>query len=244
MRPNELSGMTDRYDREYFRIHLDGTTADAHIGHPIRGRRTGVEVIPVSYPVRHSDGRLMGVLVALIDVDALERIWVDIGFKPEDRIALIGEDNKVWFSWSGATAGPAVPGSKSWSRTISGWPMRVVATLDQATVDRESSGPRRAVIASAAAGSTLIGLFCLLLARRASVPPYRMDQYNNRVDAEGYRVDSAGHRMPIQGSYYTSATQASASQAVSRDEFGNRYDAQGNRIDARGRVVAMPASRY
>jgi PAS domain S-box-containing protein len=167
LRPNELSGMTDRSDREYFRIHLDGTTTDAHIGHPIRGRRTGVEVIPVSYPVRRSDGRLMGVLVALIDIDALERIWADIGFKPEDRIALIGQDDKVWFNWSGAAAGPAVAGSKSWSRTISGWPMRVVATLDQATVDRESSGPRRAVIASAAAGSTLIGLFCLLLVRRA-----------------------------------------------------------------------------
>ena len=71
-----------------------------------------------------------------------------------------------------------------------------------------------------------------------------MDQYNNRVDAEGYRVDSTGHRMPIQSPYYTPAPQASSSQAVSRDEFGYRYDAQGNRIDTRGRVVAVPASRY
>jgi len=167
LRPNELPGMTDRSGRDYFRVHLDGSTTDAHIGHPMRGRRTNAEVIPVSYPVRQSDGRLIGVLVALIDIEALERIWVDIGFKPEDRIELIGQDNKVWFSWAGAAAGPAVAGSKTWSRTISGWPMRVVATLDQGTVDRESSGARRAVIAAAAAGSTLIGLFCLLLARRA-----------------------------------------------------------------------------
>ena len=76
-----------------------------------------------------------------------------------------------------------------------------------------------------------------------SVPPYRMDQYNNRVDAEGYRVDSTGHRMPVQGPYYTPAPQAYSTQPVSRDEFGNRYDAQGNRIDASGRVIAMPASR-
>ena len=34
-----------------------------------------------------------------------------------------------------------------------------------------------------------------------SVPPYRMDQYNNRVDAEGYRVDSTGRRMPVQSPY-------------------------------------------
>ncbi len=45
--------------------------------------------------------------------------------------------------------------------------MRVVATLDQATVDRQSSAPKHTVVVSAAIGSTLIGLFCLLLARRA-----------------------------------------------------------------------------
>jgi hypothetical protein len=75
-------------------------------------------------------------------------------------------------------------------------------------------------------------------------PTYRMDQYNNRVDAQGYRVDSTGHRMPVQGPYYTSAPQASSTQAVSRDEFGNRYDAQGNRVDASGRVIATPQNRY
>jgi hypothetical protein len=70
-----------------------------------------------------------------------------------------------------------------------------------------------------------------------------MDQYNNRVDAEGYQVDSSGRRMPVQGPYYRPAPQAS-SQAVSRDEFGNRYDAQGNRVDASGRVIATPQNRY
>ncbi len=34
-----------------------------------------------------------------------------------------------------------------------------------------------------------------------SVPPYRLDQYNNRVDAQGYRVDSMGHRMAVQSPY-------------------------------------------
>ncbi len=103
LRPNELAGMSNRSDRDYFRIHLDGRPAAyARIGHSMRGRRTGAEVIPVSYPVRYSDdGRPMGVLVALIDIEALERIWVDIGFMPEDRIELIGQDNKVWFAWAG-----------------------------------------------------------------------------------------------------------------------------------------------
>ena len=63
-----------------------------------------------------------------------------------------------------------------------------------------------------------------------SVPPYRMDTYNNRVDAEGYAVDSMGRRMPVQGPYYFPMGQASSSQPILRDEYGNRYDARGNRI--------------
>lgn len=35
-----------------------------------------------------------------------------------------------------------------------------------------------------------------------SVPPFRRDQYNNRVDAQGYRVDGTGHRMPVDSLYY------------------------------------------
>jgi hypothetical protein len=70
-----------------------------------------------------------------------------------------------------------------------------------------------------------------------SVPPYRMDQYNNRVDAEGYRVDGTGRRMPVQNQYYWLPGQASSSQVILRDEqvilrdeYGNRYDSRGNRI--------------
>ena len=63
-----------------------------------------------------------------------------------------------------------------------------------------------------------------------SVRPYRMDQYNNRVDAEGYAVDGTGHRMPVQSPYYLPWGQASSGQPILRDEYGNRYDARGNRI--------------
>jgi hypothetical protein len=67
-----------------------------------------------------------------------------------------------------------------------------------------------------------------------SVPPYRMDQYNNRVDAEGYAVDSTGRRMPVQ-SPYSQRTSLLRGQVVSgpvvlRDEYGNRYDSRGDRI--------------
>ena len=64
-----------------------------------------------------------------------------------------------------------------------------------------------------------------------SVPPYRLDQYNNMVDAEGYVVDSMGRRMPVQGPYYLPWVQASPGQPILRDEYGNRYDSRGNRIN-------------
>ena len=63
-----------------------------------------------------------------------------------------------------------------------------------------------------------------------SVPPYKLDQYNNRVDAEGYAVDSMGRRMPVQSPYNLPMGQASSSEPILRDEYGNRYDARGNRI--------------
>ncbi len=49
-----------------------------------------------------------------------------------------------------------------------------------------------------------------------AVPPYRLDQYNNRVDAEGYRVDSTGHRMAVQSPYTFPTGQASSSGTVIR----------------------------
>jgi hypothetical protein len=42
-----------------------------------------------------------------------------------------------------------------------------------------------------------------------SVPPYRLDQYNNRIDAEGFQVDGTGHRMPVQSPYHFPMGQAS-----------------------------------
>ena len=64
-----------------------------------------------------------------------------------------------------------------------------------------------------------------------SVPPYLMDQYNNRVDAHGYVVDSMGRRMPVQGPYNFPLDQGSSGQSGLRDEYGNRYDSRGNRIN-------------
>ena len=60
-------------------------------------------------------------------------------------------------------------------------------------------------------------------------PPYRTDQYGNRIDAQGYRVDANGYR-------YQEASQPSPQTypAYRTDQYGNRIDAQGYRVDANG----------
>jgi hypothetical protein len=68
-----------------------------------------------------------------------------------------------------------------------------------------------------------------------SVPPFRMDQHNIRVDAEGYAVDSTGRRMPVQSPYslrgQATSGQVVSGQVVLRDEYGNRYCSRGNHIN-------------
>jgi hypothetical protein len=135
----------------------------------LRSRRTDEEFIPVSHAVRHANVELMGVLVAVIDVQTLERIWKDVGLRADDRIDLVGEDGETWFSWPrGAVTEHATGPSTSWSHPIPGWPTQVVATLDQAAVDRHSFGAKRDIVIPAAAGSVLVGLFCLVLVRRGA----------------------------------------------------------------------------
>ena len=158
----------DLSDREYFRPQLENPNAETRIGRPLRGARTGIELIPMSHPVRGPNGDLIGVLVAMIDISALERIWVDIGFKPDDTIELIGADNIRGLRSSKTPRDDGASGdSMALSRPISGWPIRVVVTLARATIDRDGLAAKRIVLASAAAGSLMIILCCLLLANRA-----------------------------------------------------------------------------
>jgi PAS domain S-box-containing protein len=163
---DETSLQFEMSGREDLRAQIEASATEIRIGRPMWVGSPSTEVIPVSYIVSDVDGQPMGALIAMIDVPVLEQIWVDIGFRPEDRIELIGTDNIVWINWSQAP-GPAAAGRRSWSRPIPGWPIQVVATLDPATVDRQTIEAKVQIAASAVIGVMLIGLFCLLLVRRA-----------------------------------------------------------------------------
>lgn len=162
-------GLTHRdlSDRDYFRVHLGGRGLASLISRPVHGRLTGAELIPVSRAVRRPNGELIGVLVAMIDVQALDRVWSDIGLRPYDNIELIGEDGDIWLRWLHRPVVDDAGESLSWSRRVAGWPMRVIAQLDKATIDRQDFAAKRTIVGSAMVGSLMVALFTFLLANRA-----------------------------------------------------------------------------
>jgi PAS domain S-box-containing protein len=184
----------DLSDRDYYRVHLDSLSLDSRISRPIHGRLTGAELIPVSRAVRRPNGELIGVLVAMIDVLALDRIWKDIGLRPDDTIELIGEDGEVWLHWPHRPVADESEGFLSFSRRVAGWPMQVVAKLELAAIKDHNIEARRAIIGSAAVGSVMVGLFAFLLANRARQAARERDAAN----AVRARLTAALNAVPVE----------------------------------------------
>ena len=184
----------DLSDREYYRVHLNSLSLATLLNRPVHGRLTGVDLIPVSRAVRRPNGELIGVLVAMIDVKALDRIWKDIGLRPDDTLDLIGEDGAVWLSWPRRPISEDAGEPLSFVRRIAGWPMQVMAKLDQATVDRQNFAAKRAIVGSAAVGSVMVGLFGFLLANRVSQAARERDA----ADAVRARLTAALNAVPVE----------------------------------------------
>src|SRR5258708_1791872 len=94
-----LVNQPDITDREYFRFMLGSDDKGTTVSRPIIALRTGKRLLPVSRAVRDAKGKLMGVLVAFLDVKALGRVWDDMGLLPQDSVELIGSDGKLWDRW-------------------------------------------------------------------------------------------------------------------------------------------------
>ncbi|MDP1911374.1 MAG: cache domain-containing protein, partial [Hyphomicrobium sp.] len=184
----------DLSDRDYFRLHLNSLSLASLLSRPVQGRLTGVDLIPVSRAVRRPAGELIGVLVAMIDVKALDRIWKDIGLRPGDTLDLIGEDGAVWLSWPRRPVSENAGDTLSFSRRIAGWPLQIVAKVDQVTVDRQNFAAKRAIIVSATVGSVMVGLFGFLLANRAR----EVARERDAADAVRARLTAALNAVPVE----------------------------------------------
>jgi PAS domain S-box-containing protein len=209
----EALAKRDLWDREYFLIHLAGRTAESRINRPIHGRLTGAELIPVSRSVRQPDGSLIGVLVAMIDVQALDRIWKTIGLRPDDTIELIGEDDSVWLQWPHRPAADGAGDDLSWSYRVADSPMRIVARLDRATIDHEDLPAGRAIVGAAAIGAAMVALFAFLLANRARQAARERDA----ADAVRARLTAALNAVPVEFVEYDNDRRLIMANQAARD---------------------------
>ncbi len=161
-------------DREFVRVHLEGTVGGAYVGRPFMGRISSRWAIPVSRAVHGSDGRLMGVLTAEIDVAAMGAIWRDIGLMSDDVIEVVAPNGEAWIRWPSAedSLAPAkaqLMGSDryiSYEDAVVGWPLRLRAALDRRRIMAEAAPVQLAILAVAGAGCMLVFWFAALLVRK------------------------------------------------------------------------------
>jgi len=181
-----LVNQPDITDREYFRSMLGSEDKGTTVSRPIIALRTGKRLLPVSRAVRDAKGKLMGVLVAFLDVKALGRVWDDMGLLPQDSVELIGSDGKLWVRWpETATAaaeldresgsvrrGEAEAASATssatilWAQRMGEWQLTIAGGLDSSVLDRKIGGAQLVIIAAALIVCLLVILFSVLLARR------------------------------------------------------------------------------
>ena len=228
----------DLSDRDYFRVHVESRSLATRLNRPIHSRLTGIMLLPVSRAVRKPNGELIGVLVAMIDVQGLDRVWKDIGLTPADTIVLIGEDGEEWLEWPHR---PEVESADelSWSRRIAGWPMRALAKLDQASIDAQNAPTRRAIIGSAGVGAIMVALFAFLLANRAR----QAAQERDAADTVRARLTAALNAVPVEFVEYDRERRLIMANQAARDASPWRVPgaARGKTVDE---VMASYAAHF
>jgi PAS domain S-box-containing protein len=181
-----LASPSDITDRDYFRSMLGSEDKGTTVSRPIIALRSGKRLLPVSRAVRDTKGRLMGVLVAFLDVKALGRVWDDMGLLPQDSVELIGSDGKLWVRWpevaavgaefDGESGGPrgseagALPAPSTatilWAQRMGEWQLTIAGGLVLNALDRKIGGAQLVIVAAALIVCLLVVLFSVLLARR------------------------------------------------------------------------------
>ena len=79
-------------DREYFRHHLQSTSRDAFVGHPVKSVIDGEWVTTVSRRFNHPDGRFAGVVVASIGAAYFEEFYRQFDIGVNGTISVLSAD--------------------------------------------------------------------------------------------------------------------------------------------------------
>jgi PAS domain S-box-containing protein len=161
-------------ERVFFDAALNSASDDTSITPPIPSSLSRDLFLPISRVVRGNDGKVLGVLVAMIDVRSLDRIWSDLGLNSTDSIELIDRDGKIWLRWPRAdlaeTAGER-PRAPSPDRPIAvqplgDWHLSIAAAIDMAAVQRQLAPAQRAIVVAAIVASLMVAWFSWMLMGR------------------------------------------------------------------------------
>jgi len=82
-------------DRDYFKAHQSLPAGQLYVGGPLTGRQSGHPFFSVSRAVVAADGERVGVMIGLVDAEALARIFERFSFGPNSAISLIHQDGRV-----------------------------------------------------------------------------------------------------------------------------------------------------
>jgi two-component system, NtrC family, sensor kinase len=82
-------------DRDYFKAHESGASADPLIGKPIKSRSVDRWFVSVSRRVEGPDGRFHGIVVAAVEPTFYEHFYSELGLGPKDAVSLLHSDGTL-----------------------------------------------------------------------------------------------------------------------------------------------------
>lgn len=85
----------DLSDRQYFKVHNEGSADELYISEPFRGRLSGKWIIQFTRAIYARQGKFAGVLVMTVPPPALERIYQDIELGNGAAIVLVRQDGQI-----------------------------------------------------------------------------------------------------------------------------------------------------
>ncbi len=87
--------VTDRSEREYFKVHRGSAEAGLFISEPIFGRVSGKWLIQLTRALRGRHGAFAGVAVASLSPAKLAKFYESVNLGPDGAISLVGLDGVV-----------------------------------------------------------------------------------------------------------------------------------------------------
>jgi PAS domain S-box-containing protein len=160
----------DLADREYVTIHNRRPDGATFVMPPVASPVNGRSSIPVTRSVHDADGNLLGIVIALLDAEALGDVLHSVSMTDDDVLDVVASNGSLWLRWPRAIAdvtGGDISAFVTRQAPVADWPLTVRVGLSRAAL-AETTVPIRAFIAlSALAQIALIGLFAFLMLRRS-----------------------------------------------------------------------------